>query len=450
MKRFFVAMFFVVFYLPAFAQGNFKVRVVKDSLFIPWEILWGPVNNIWLTQKNGYICRLHPSTGMLDTLYHETATVIQSEGGMLGMALHPQFLSNPFVYVVYNYLQGSLYRERLVRYTYNGVNALSSPLILVDNVTSAVNHNGSRLLIEGDKLFFSTGDATVASNAQNIASPNGKIHRINLDGTIPADNPFPGRSIWSWGHRNPQGLVIAGGKIYSTEHGPNNDDEINIISRGRNYGWPNVEGFCDKPSKKQFCTDSNVAEPIYAWTPTLAVCGLDYYDAAMFPAWKNSLIMATLKDSRLYRLQLNAAGDRILSTAVISQIVQGRLRDVCFSPEGKIYVSTSNSNSSGNAAKIDKIIELSDSTFSTAVTVPAGLESLSIRPNPADRFLEGFFRGSRAEYQIISIEGVCVASGKVEAGEFKISLEALPAGSYVFVLRPGSGAGKLSRMFVKK
>src|SRR6478735_6774472 len=103
---------------PSQAQTNLAIRVVKDSLFIPWEIIWGPDNNIWLTQKNGYICRLHPTTGVLDTLYHEISTDVQNEGGMLGMALHPQFPVTPYVYVAYDYDTGPLYRERVVRYTY--------------------------------------------------------------------------------------------------------------------------------------------------------------------------------------------------------------------------------------------------------------------------------------------------------------------------------------------
>src|SRR5690606_34559188 len=117
-----------------------------------------------------------------------------------------------------------------------------------------------------------------------------------------ADNPIAGSSIWSWGHRNPQGMVYANGMLYSSEHGPGSDDELNIIRRGRNYGWPTVNGFCNLPGEVAFCTDSNVAEPLVAWTPTLAVCGLDYYDGAMFPGWRGSLLMTTLKDSRLYTL----------------------------------------------------------------------------------------------------------------------------------------------------
>src|SRR5690606_11119511 len=116
------------------------------------------------------------------------------------------------------------------------------------------------------------------------------------------------------------------------EHGPGSDDELNIIRRGRNYGWPTVNGFCNLPGEVAFCTDSNVAEPLVAWTPTLAVCGLDYYDGAMFPGWRGSLLMTTLKDSRLYTLRLNAAGDSITGATTIGAVTYGRLRDICISP----------------------------------------------------------------------------------------------------------------------
>src|SRR4030095_1738498 len=119
------------------------------------------------------------------------------------------------------------------------------------------------------KLFVTTGDASNQSLAQSISSPNGKVLRLNLDGTIPADNPVAGNPYWSWGHRNPQGLVYANNILYSSEHGPSNDDEVNIIERGRNYGWPNVQGFCDAGSEPAFCTANNVREPLKAWTPTI-------------------------------------------------------------------------------------------------------------------------------------------------------------------------------------
>src|SRR5690606_27280020 len=151
MKRL-ILVFIALFYIVAQSAAQLTTRTVKDNIFIPWEMVWGPDDHIWFTQKNGYICRVEPVSGTTDTLYHETNTVIQSEGGMLGMAIHPDFMNNPYVYVAYNYLQSSTYQERVVRYTYDNVNnELNSPMILLDNIGAANFHNGCRMEIVGDK-----------------------------------------------------------------------------------------------------------------------------------------------------------------------------------------------------------------------------------------------------------------------------------------------------------
>jgi glucose/arabinose dehydrogenase len=215
---------------------------------------------------------------------------------------------------------------------------------LIENIDAAGIHNGSRLLIVNEKLFITTGDASNRATAQNIPTLNGKVLRLNLDGSIPADNPMPNNPVWSWGHRNAQGLVLVDNQLFSSEHGQSTDDEINIIEKGRNYGWPNVEGFCDKEGEKDFCTANNVKEPLKTWTPTAAVCGMDYYNAAALPQWKNSLLVTTLKNSRLYQLQLNEAKTAIVNTKELYNNKYGRMRDVCVAPDGKVYISTSNGN----------------------------------------------------------------------------------------------------------
>jgi len=438
------------------AQLNFSTRVVKDSLFIPWEIIYGPDNHIWFTQKNGYICRLDPTTGHTDTLYHEANTYIMGsgEGGMLGMALDPNFNTTPYVYVTYEYLQSgtSNYRERVVRYTY-GANALSNPQILIDNITGANFHNGGRILIVGDKLFISTGDATVGSNAQDIQSLNGKILRINLDGTIPADNPIPGSPVWDWGHRNAEGLVYANGKLYSSEHGPDTDDEINILVSGRNYGWPTVAGFCDLPAEQTFCTDSNVVEPLYAWTPTIATCGLDYYDHPMFPSLQGSLLLATLKDMHLYQLVLNAAKDSIISAQVLSGISFGRLRDICISPSGSIFISTSNSDASGTGAKVDRIIEIYDAS-STVVNILNEAGIVTLYPNPVKDDMNLWFGAGTLNkewhYHITNTQGQVLKEGKLlpQSANQQIFTSNLPSGVYFFSLWNNRKAFSVQR-FVK-
>jgi aldose sugar dehydrogenase len=239
----------------------------------------------------------------------------------------------------------------VVRFTYTGI-ALTGPVTIMENIAASSIHNGSRLVITPDlKLFITTGDASNTALAQNTSSVNGKVLRLNLDGSIPADNPVAGNPYWSVGHRNPQGLVFANNILYSSEHGPSTDDEINIIEKGRNYGWPHVPGFCDAGSEQTFCTANNVKEPMRVWTPTTATCGMDYYNANLIPQWKNSLLMVALKDARLYQMKLDGSFRVISSTTEYFVNKYGRLRDVCVSPAGKVYICTSNG---GN----DRIIEI--------------------------------------------------------------------------------------------
>lgn len=331
--------------------------VIKDSVIIqglnyPWEILWGPDNFIWMTERGGKISRVNPSTGTVSLLHTITEVVSNGEGGLLGMILHPNFSTTPHVFVAYNYNNAGNYREKVVRFTYTG-SSLINPITIIDNIAASSIHNGCRLLITTDpKLFITTGDASNQSLPQNTLSINGKILRLNLDGSIPSDNPVAGNPYWSYGHRNAQGLVFANNIMYSSEHGPSNDDEINIIEKGRNYGWPTVQGYCDLSSEIAFCSVNSVKEPIKAWTPTAAVCGLDYYNNNLIPQWKNSLLMVALKNARLYQMKLDASNTGISETNEYFTNKYGRMRDICISPAGRVYICTSNGGNS------DRIIEV--------------------------------------------------------------------------------------------
>jgi mono/diheme cytochrome c family protein len=238
----------------------------------------------------------------------------------------------------------------LVRYSYNG-SVLIDPLILLE-IPANTGHNGSRLAIgtdgkvmwaTGDVSCCATGDITDKKIAQDSLSYNGKILRMNIDGSIPSDNPFPGSPVWSLGFRVPQGLVYAAnGLLYSAEHGDATDDELNIIQKGRNYGYPVVTGFCNEKVEKEFCASHAVVEPVKAWTPTIAPAGIDYYNSPEIPEWQNSILMVTLKTQTFRALKLNKAGTEILSEKIYFDKKFGRLRDICVFPSGDIYIATSN------------------------------------------------------------------------------------------------------------
>lgn len=331
-------------------DATIKDVVLTQGLSYPWEILWGPSNKLWITERGGKISAVDPTTGAVTLIHTITEVASQGEGGLLGMVLHPDFGITPEVFVAYNYLKSGTYTEKIVKFTYNGT-TLSNPVTLLDNIPAANIHNGCRLAISSDKkLYISTGDASVTSRAQDRNSLAGKILRINLDGTIPSDNPTTGSPMWSLGHRNPQGLIFVGNTLYSSEHGNSTDDEINIIQKNRNFGWPSAEGLCGT-NESAFCNTNNVAEPIYSWTPTIAPSGIDYYNNDAIPQWKNSLLLAVLKDSELIQLKLNTAGDKIDAMNVFYKSTYGRMRDVCVAPDGKVYIITSNGSN-------DKIIKV--------------------------------------------------------------------------------------------
>lgn len=339
---------------PQVQQGDAILAdaILTQNLTFPWEILWGPDSKLWITERGGKISRVDPATGAVTLVLAISEVVSQGEGGLLGMVLHPDFATTPEVFVAYNYNKSGTYTKKIVKFTYNGT-TLVNPVVLLDNIPAANTHNGTRLAISPDKkLYITSGDAAVSSRAQDKTSFAGKIQRINLDGSIPADNPVAGSPLWSYGHRNPQGLVFVGDRLYSSEHGNTTDDEVNIIQKDRNFGWPNVEGFCSTGSEPGFCTLNNVVEPIYAWSPTIAPSGIDYYNNDAIPQWKNSLLLAVLKDSELLQLKLNTAGDKVETVNTFYKSKYGRMRDIAISPDGAVYIITS---IGGGADKIIKV-----------------------------------------------------------------------------------------------
>ena len=341
-------------------QTQVDTTTVISGLDIPWEILWGPDDMIWVTERFGRIGRVHPETGSHDIILDISGIVYQSgESGLLGMVLHPDFELNPIVYIAYTYNSGGSIFERIASYNFTG-GQLVNESVLLDSIPASSNHDGCRLIISpGYKLFITTGDATDQSSAQDTAVLSGKVLRINLDGTIPADNPFSGSPVYSFGHRNPQGLFYGpNGILYSSEHGPSNDDEFNIIEAGRNYGWPDVRGFCDLPAEITFCAANDVVEPLQAWTPTIATSDIVYYNHPAIPEWQDHILLTTLKNKRLYVLELDETGTMVLGENQYFQDFWGRLRDVCIGPNGEIYLATNGASWSNTQPFTHKIIKV--------------------------------------------------------------------------------------------
>lgn len=332
-----------------------RVETLVSGLDTPWDLAWGPDGAIWVTERPGTISRVDAATGAITRVGHVDVVEV-SESGLMGIAFHPDFASQPYVYVTHSYRSGRDIRNRLVRMRFDGA-TLGEPEVLLDNIPGAGNHNGSRLTIGPDRfLYMTTGDAGRGARAQDLSSVAGKVLRLTLDGRPAPGNPF-GTLVYSYGHRNAQGIVFhpETGVLYVAEHGPRDNDEVNRVEIGGNYGWPAVHGFCDGDTsgEEAFCSNNDVVGPVTAWTPTVGVSGADFYDADLIPGWKGSLLVTSLRGATLFRLTLSADGREVVEREALFRGEYGRLRDVLVGPRGEVYLATSNRDGRGRPTSDD-------------------------------------------------------------------------------------------------
>ena len=319
-----------------------RIEPVATNLRTIWDMAWAPDGEMWVTERGGRVSRIDVATGRV-TPVGEIEVLERGESGLMGMAFHPDFPREPWVYLVHSFGAQDDIRNRLIRVRYES-GRLGVPETLIDNIQGRRNHDGSRLAIGPDRLLYMTmGEAGQRPLSQDTSSLNGKILRLTLDGKPAPGNPFD-NEVWSWGHRNPQGLVFQPGTgvLYSAEHGPRTDDEVNVIERGRNYGWPTVAGLCDTPEEREFCRAADVVESVHEWTPTVGMSGADFYDHDLIPGWKGNLLVTSLVGRSLFRVELTPDGRRSSSVERLFEDRYGRLRDVLVGPDGAVYIATSN------------------------------------------------------------------------------------------------------------
>jgi glucose/arabinose dehydrogenase len=323
------------------------VQTIVTNVEIPWSLAFAPDGRLFFTERAGRV-RVYQN----GQLVPDPALVVsdvrhEGEGGLLGIALHPDFAQNRFVYLLYTADTPAGRRNRLARYREVN-NTLGDRAILLESIAAAGIHNGGRIRFGPDGLLYLTmGDAANTALSQMLSSPNGKVLRLNDDGSAASGNPFASE-VWTWGHRNPQGLDWhpTTGDLWATEHGATANDEINLLRQGRNYGWPVIEGAATRP---------DMEAPVRFFAPSsVAPSGASFYTAARMAGLQSNFFFGTLAGRHIHRVILDAADPtRIASTERWLDGRFGRIRDVVTGPDGALYFCTNNRDGRGSPVSTD-------------------------------------------------------------------------------------------------
>jgi glucose/arabinose dehydrogenase len=353
-------------------KQTFKIEVVARDIETPWGLAFLPDGRLLVTQRPGRLGIIEKGKLQATTVTGTPKVWERQDAGLFDVEVHPQYAKNGWIYLSYAQpisndpppppppgaaqAPGPGGRgpqtpsipsmTAIVRGKINKNNEWTDQQFIYepskDLFTTDNSHYGSRFTFDRQgHLFYSIGERGVMENAQNLGNPLGKVHRVNDDGSVPKDNPFVGRAgalptIWSYGHRNPQGLAWdpVSGKLWESEHGPQGGDEINIIEPGKNYGWGVITMGVQPGITKR--AEAGMETPIVYFTPTIAPSGMVFYTGSQYPQWKNSLFVSALAGQQLRRLDIS--GDKVTSQEVLFNQF-GRVHDVIQGPDGYLYVT---------------------------------------------------------------------------------------------------------------
>ncbi|CAN5623958.1 PQQ-dependent sugar dehydrogenase [soil metagenome] len=336
-------------------DAKFRVETVASGLEIPWAVAWLPNGDMLVTERPGRVRIIEKGKLRTEPVFTVPDVEPTGESGLMDISLHPDFAKNGFIYLVYSYNSDGKF-VKAVRYKYAD-GKFAEPQIIFDKIPGAPNHSGSRCRFGPDrKLYVTTGDSTDWNLAQKLDSLAGKTLRLNDNGTVPEDNPFSATAgarpeIWSYGHRNAQGLAWqpGSGLMFQTEHGPSffegkgsGGDEVNIVEAGKNYGWAEIHH-----TEKR----AGMESPLLEYSPACAPGSGVFYNGTALPAFKGNFFFGCLRGARIVRVVLN--GRTVVSQENLLENVYGRIREMEQGPDGYIYFSTSNRDGRGTAAKDD-------------------------------------------------------------------------------------------------
>lgn len=333
-----------------------RVEVLADDLEIPWSVAFVDRKTLLVTERPGTLRVFHEGVLQTEPVVGTPAVLHYGQGGLMDTAVDPNYTENGWIYLSYTHQlktetaagEKALSMTRIVRGRIKGNTWTDNQVIYEaphDTYLPTGHHYGCRIVFDPrGYLFFAIGDRGKPEHAQVLSRPNGKTHRIHRDGSVPSDNPFAHLehvlpTIYSYGHRNPQGMAVQPrtGRIWITEHGPLGGDELNLISPGRNYGWPVISygRNYDGTIITEFESRAGMEQPILYWKPSIAVCGLNFYRGRMFPKWSGKLLAGALKYEEVQLLHIER--NRVIHRQIIAKNL-GRVRDVAADPDGAIYL----------------------------------------------------------------------------------------------------------------
>ena len=322
-----------------------KVEVLADKLENPWGLAYLPDGRMLLTERVGRLTLRDAAGALISEIRNVPPAFVKLQGGLFDVALDPQFASNSLVYLSLAHGEQKHNTTRVVRARLNG-DTLEDLQVIFDNTPKGTSaHYGGRLAFRRDgTLLVTTGEgAEYREDAQRLGSTLGKIVRINADGSTPADNPFVGQQgadgrVWSYGHRNPQGLYVdpVTDAVFSVEHGPRGGDELNLIEKGANYGWPLATHGLDYTGGRisPFETYPGVTEPLTYWTPSIGIGGVAIYHGAMFREWEGDALVGAMGHRHLVHVDLQDG--RVVNRTRLLEDRKARFRQIEIAPDGAV------------------------------------------------------------------------------------------------------------------
>jgi aldose sugar dehydrogenase len=332
--------------------SNIRFEIFTQGLEVPWSIVFTSGSRVLINERPGRL-RIVENGKLENKPLHVFEDISnKSEEGLMGLALDPDYNSNSIIYLSYAYKKNDSLLVKVVKFKDNG-NSLSNESIIFDNIPAQQYHAGCRLRFGPDsKLYITTGDAGERKYAQDLEKLHGKILRLNSDGSIPADNPFPGSPVWTYGHRNPQGIDWYPGTdiLWETEHGPSGfdgpggGDEVNVIVKGNNYGWPVVS---------HENTHEGMVSPLLIFTPAEAPASGVFIKQDKIPGFKNCFLFGCLRGNGIIKVIVDENDKTKVKTFEKFAADFGRIRDVTEGPDGYIYFSTSNKDGRGSPKEGD-------------------------------------------------------------------------------------------------